>query len=144
RLAPVQAELGEIVMHIVCGRAFYARMISSRQTLNFILSEALSFPLLNVRQLRFRVELFFSEPFGAFQRSDGIVRPDALQIGHAVWCSWRTPSAGTLSSGCCALARSRRGPQQQDSSNGCRKNHAAERSIAHPSLPSGLPDSRAR
>ena len=92
-LEPVQPELGMIVMHILRGCAWYARMIRRRLTLTLVIItiQALVLLLLNFRQFRFRIEFFRAQLLGAVQGCESVVGPHSLKVGLAVGRAWRSP-----------------------------------------------------
>jgi hypothetical protein len=59
-------------------------MVRRRLTLNVVHSEAITLPLLDICQLRFRIEFFPGELLGPLQRCHGVVGPYALKVGLAV------------------------------------------------------------
>src|SRR5947207_3138297 len=72
-------------------------MVCRRLTLNIVHSQTVALPLLNVRQFRFRIELFPGELLRTLQRREGVVGPYSLKVGLAIGRTWRSP--GLLAGG---------------------------------------------
>src|SRR5260370_42499060 len=67
-------------------------MVSGRLALHIIQSKAIAFPLLNLRQFRFRIKFFPGELLGALQRCNAVVGPYSLKVGLTAGRTWHGPT----------------------------------------------------